>query len=293
MYGVLPPFHSFGFSVTGILPILSGLKVCYAPDPTDSYGMAHDVGLYQISLFICAPSFIKTLFRVSDPKHLISLRLVVSGAEKAPQELFDYMKKLRSDAQFIEGYGITECGPIVSMNPPGAPPRGVGPRFPASSSASSIPRPTPSCLTAKKGRSASGAPTCLQRYLGPPRDPFVTLTASPGTAPETGATSMPEGCLHISGRYKRFAKIGGEMISLGGLEEELTGQALRTKMGRHPRKRAPSSPWPPGRPIPTNPQLSSLQPSRSPGTRSTPPSRKAATAASSRSEKSKNFPRFP
>src|SRR5581483_8997963 len=43
LYGVLPPFHSFGFSVTGLLPILAGMRACYAPDPTDSHGMARDI----------------------------------------------------------------------------------------------------------------------------------------------------------------------------------------------------------------------------------------------------------
>lgn len=92
LYCVLPPFHSFGFSVTGLLPLLAGLRASYAPDPTDSHGMAHDIERWQPTLFCCAPSFIRALFRIADPQKIQSLRLVVSGAEKTPQELFDYVK---------------------------------------------------------------------------------------------------------------------------------------------------------------------------------------------------------
>lgn len=229
MYGVLPPFHSFGFSVTGILPILAGLKVCYAPDPTDSYGMAHDVALYHITLFVCAPSFIKTLFRVSDPKHLSTLRLVVSGAEKAPPELFDYMKKLGPNAQFIEGYGITECGPIVSINRPGAPPRGVGPSLPGVELCVIDPETHAPMPQGKDGEICIRGPNVFANYLGHPRDPFVILDGAPWYRSGDRGRLDPHGCLHISGRYKRFAKIGGEMVSLGGLEEELTGLAVQRK----------------------------------------------------------------
>ena len=55
LYGVLPPFHSFGFSITGLLPLLSGLKVCFAPNPNDSHGMARNVAQWHPTLFfLCA-----------------------------------------------------------------------------------------------------------------------------------------------------------------------------------------------------------------------------------------------
>ncbi|MBM3192275.1 MAG: AMP-binding protein, partial [Chlamydiae bacterium] len=73
-YGVLPPFHSFGFSVTGLFPILSGVKVFYAPDPTNVKGMAKDVFNWKVSIFCCAPSFFKNLFVVATTQQLKSVR---------------------------------------------------------------------------------------------------------------------------------------------------------------------------------------------------------------------------
>jgi long-chain-fatty-acid--[acyl-carrier-protein] ligase len=76
LYGILPPFHSFGFSVTGIMPLLIGLKVYYAPDPTHSLAMLHDIEDWKITLFISAPTFIKGVFNLAAPHHLKSLRYV-------------------------------------------------------------------------------------------------------------------------------------------------------------------------------------------------------------------------
>jgi long-chain-fatty-acid--[acyl-carrier-protein] ligase len=126
LYGVLPPFHSFGFSITGLMPLLLGLKVCYAPDPNDSYGMAHDIAHWKATLFCIAPSFLRALFRAAKPSQLDSVRLFIVGAEKASQELFDYVAKLGAGKSLIEGYGITECSPVVTINRPEDPRSGVG-----------------------------------------------------------------------------------------------------------------------------------------------------------------------
>ena len=92
MFGVLPPFHSFGFSVTGILPLLAGFKVFYAPDPTDSRGMANDIFDWKPTLLCCAPSFIKALFQIASPKELQSIWLFVSRPRR-PQGNYLIMLK--------------------------------------------------------------------------------------------------------------------------------------------------------------------------------------------------------
>lgn len=130
MYGVLPSFHSFGFSVTGLLPLLSGLKVFYAPDPNDSHGMARDIDHWKLTLFCCAPSFVSALVRVADPKQLQSLSLLVLGAEKLPQDLIDYAAAHLPKTQLLEGYGITECAPVITLNRSGETKIGVGKPLP-------------------------------------------------------------------------------------------------------------------------------------------------------------------
>lgn len=221
LYGVLPPFHSFGFSVTGLLPILAGLKVCYAPDPTDSHGLVSDIYRWQATFFVCAPSFIIPLFRIANPQHLKSVRLFVSGAEKMPQELQDYVAKLGEGHQLIEGYGITECGPIVTMTYVGRPRKGVGQPLPGvelciidSEARKTLPMGT-------EGEICIRGPNVFKGYLGNLPSPFVSLEEKEWYRSGDRGHLEPDNFLILSGRIKRFVKIAGEMVSLGGLEEEL------------------------------------------------------------------------
>ncbi len=229
LYGVLPPFHSFGFSVTGLLPLLAGLRVCYAPDPTDSHGMVHDIERWRPTLFCCAPSFIRALFRVADPEKIRSLRLIVSGAEKTPQELFDYVSQHLPSSLLIEGYGITECSPIVTLERPGEPHVGVGRALPGvelvvfdSATLQPLPR-------GEEGEIGISGPNVFNGYFGTPRNPFVVVDGKTWYASGDRGYLDPQGNLILSGRLKRFVKIGGEMVSLGGLEDELLRLAQERK----------------------------------------------------------------
>lgn len=220
-YGVLPPFHSFGFSPSGIMSFMLGLKIFYAPDPTDSHGMAHDIAEWKPTLFCCAPSFTKALFRVADPKMLESVRLFVMGAEKTPLELFEYVKKLGSDKILLEGYGITECGPIVAFDYPDRPHRGVG--YPLDDvEICVIDSETSQVLSrGKEGEICIRGPSVFSGYLGPNPSPFLQLDGKRWYRSGDRGYLDEEGALILSGRLKRFVKIAGEMVSLGGLEEEL------------------------------------------------------------------------
>lgn len=221
LYGVLPPFHSFGFSVTGILPILAGLRICFAPDPTDSHGMARDVGQWKPTLFCCAPSFIKAMFRVAKPEQLQSLRLVVAGAEKTPQELFDYVKQHLPKGHLLEGYGITECSPVVTLDRQDAPHRGVGCPLPNIELMILDQQTNAPVEEGKEGEICIAGPSVFAGYLGNPRTPFVTVSGKQWYLSGDLGYLEEKKYLILSGRLKRFVKIGGEMVGLGGLEEEL------------------------------------------------------------------------
>lgn len=228
LYGVLPPFHSFGFSVTGIFPLLSGIKVIYGPDPTDSHGMVSDIAHWNPTLLVCAPSFIRSLFRVAKPESLSSLRLIVSGAEKAPQELFDAVANLGKDKIMIEGYGITECSPIVTLNRPNKPHRGVGLPLPGIS-LKTIDIQTQNPLPqGEEGEICVSGPSIFPGYLSGTPNPFIEFEGKKWYRSGDYGSIDQDGYLLLSGRLKRFVKIGGEMISLGGVEEELI-KAAKTK----------------------------------------------------------------
>lgn len=221
LMGVLPPFHSFGFSVTGLYPLLLGMRVCYSPDPTDSHGLAREIGELKPTLFCCAPSFIKAVFQVAKPDQLQSLRIVVSGAEKTSQDIFDYAREHLPNTAVLEGYGITECSPVVTIDRLGQAHKGVGKPLPGLSLCV-IDSDTQKILGVdQEGEVCIFGPSVFSGYLGSARNPFVEIDGKKWYASGDRGQLDKEGHLILSGRLKRFVKIGGEMVSLGGLEEEL------------------------------------------------------------------------
>jgi long-chain-fatty-acid--[acyl-carrier-protein] ligase len=221
IYSVLPPFHSFGFSASGLMPLLAGIRACFAPNPNDSHGMAQDIAGWKPTLFFCAPSFIRALFRIARPEALQSLRLLVSGAEKTPQELFDYVREHLPNTHLLEGYGITECSPVVSFDRPDRPHKGVG--LPITGiEIKIIEEETGRILQAgEEGEVCIHGPSVFSGYLGGKPDPFILLQEKRYYRSGDRGLLDPDGTLILAGRMKRFVKIGGEMVSLAGLEEEL------------------------------------------------------------------------
>ncbi len=219
LYGVLPPFHSFGFSATGIFPLLAGIKVCFAPDPTDSRSLANDIEHWRPTLFCCAPSFIQGVLYVAKEEQLESLRLIIAGAEKTPQALFDLFKA--RGKTLIEGYGISECSPIVTLTREGEAPKGVGKPLPGVEICI-IDLETEEVLDpGQEGEICVTGPSVFPGYLGIKKDPFIRRKNKLWYRSGDRGYVDPDGNLILTGRLKRFVKIGGEMISLGGIEEDL------------------------------------------------------------------------
>lgn len=226
LYGVLPPFHSFGCSVTGLMPLLSGMRVYFAPDPTDSNSMAADVEHWKISILASAPSFLRNLFHVAEKKQLGSVRLFVAGAEKAPPELFEMVRGM--DRELVEGYGITECSPMVSITPLHETGRGVGKPIPGVSlSVINVETQTPE-PEGSKGEICIKGPSVFSGYLGPSgKNPFIQIEGERWYRSGDIGFIDDDGFLILEGRIKRFVKIGGEMVSLGALEDELAASSRK------------------------------------------------------------------
>jgi long-chain-fatty-acid--[acyl-carrier-protein] ligase len=225
LLGILPPFHSFGFSITGLYPLLMGMRICFSPDPNDSHGLAREIGAWKPTLFCAAPSFIKAIFRVAKPEQLQSLKIVVSGAEKTPQDLFDFAQKLQM--QLLEGYGITECSPVVTIDRLGQPHKGVGKPLPGVELMVIDQATLQPLAVGQEGDVCIAGPSVFNAYLDSTRNPFLTIAGKRWYASGDRGYMTEEGHLILSGRFKRFVKIGGEMISLGGIEDELLQQAYQ------------------------------------------------------------------
>ncbi len=226
VYGVLPPFHSFGFSVTGLFPLLTGMRVCYAPDPTDTQGLLRDIKAWRPTLFCCAPSFFKALFRIAEREDLQSLHWIISGAERTPGELFDFVKESIPGAKLLEGYGITECSPVVTIDRVDEEHQGVG--RPLSNVSIRIINPETGfeISPSEQGEICIAGDSVFSGYLSNAHNPFITLDGKKYYRSGDLGYFNPQGALILSGRRGRFVKIGGEMVSLGGLEEEITALAF-------------------------------------------------------------------
>lgn len=221
LLGMLPPFHSFGFSVTGLLPLLIGARVVYYPNPTDGRGLASLIEQWKVTLLCSAPTFLKTILRSAKNQQLHSLRIVVVGAEKNSPEIIEKIAEMNKNVELLEGYGITECSPILTLNPPGAKTQGVGKPLNGIELLIVHPETLQPLELQKEGLILARGPSIFSGYLGQEKSPFVTVLGK--TWYQTGDLGILDarGYLTLTGRLKRFVKIGGEMVSLGLMEEEL------------------------------------------------------------------------
>lgn len=113
----LPPFHSFWFTINTMMPLISGLRVVYTPDPNDAKTIIENIKHTQITAITSTPTFLKMILSLAKQQDLQTLRYVVVGTENCPQEVFDKFKKLCPNWVILEWYWITECSPVISINP--------------------------------------------------------------------------------------------------------------------------------------------------------------------------------
>ncbi|MGA8163885.1 MAG: AMP-binding protein [Waddliaceae bacterium] len=226
MFGILPPFHAYGFSTSGLMGLLSGIRIAFYPNPTDGIGLAHGFETWRVTIMSGAPTFIKIMINAAKAKQLQTMRLCVTGAEKAPPELFELMANIGKEQCLLEGYGITECSPVLTANRPGKPRKGVGSPLPGVELCVVHPETHERLPVQTEGLILARGPNIFSGYLNPGfAPPFLTVEGKEWY--NTGDIGFldDETRLTISGRKKRFVKIGGEMISLLAIEEALLQSA--------------------------------------------------------------------
>lgn len=224
--GFLPPFHSFGLTVTGLLPILSGVRVVYYPNPTHYKKMGKLIADWQVSFLCGAPTFLKGILQPAHRELFTTLRIVVSGAEKAPQSLLDRIDEVCPEVEFLEGYGLSECGPILSLNVPNKPHKGVGPALDIVNLLIVHPETNEPLPEGQKGHVLASGPNIFSGYLGDFPSPFIEVEGKKWF--KTGDLGFLDqrNYLTLVGRLKRQVKIGGEIVNLNALEETLTRKLI-------------------------------------------------------------------
>jgi acyl-[acyl-carrier-protein]-phospholipid O-acyltransferase/long-chain-fatty-acid--[acyl-carrier-protein] ligase len=229
LLGVLPFFHSFGFTVTLWLPAIVGVGVAYHPSPLDLTAVSELVRDYQVTFLLATPTFLQAYTRRCLPEDFGSLQFVVVGAEKLPEPLALAFED-RFGIRPLEGYGCTECSPVVAVNSrdfraPGfrqvGSKRGrIGHPLPGVSVRIIDPDTHERREVGMPGLLLVRGPNVMLGYLGKPEKTAEVLQDGWYTTGDIAAEDE-DGFLTITDRLSRFSKIGGEMVPHIKIEEKL------------------------------------------------------------------------
>jgi long-chain-fatty-acid--[acyl-carrier-protein] ligase len=223
LIGFLPPFHSFGLTGTILAPLLGGARVVYHPNPTESGTLVQLIEAYRPTGLMGTPTFLNGIVRVATKEQLSSLRLAVTGAEKCSEKLYGALKDKCANAVILEGYGVTECSPIISINDENEPkPFTIGKVMPSLEYKIVEPQTKKPVTAAGSGLLLVRGPSVFEGYMkynGP--SPFVQVDGKDWYSTGDLVSVDEDGVFTFQGRLKRFVKLGGEMISLPAIEAVL------------------------------------------------------------------------
>lgn len=227
VFGTLPPFHSLGFSILGLDSLCAGLRIAFYPDPTDSFALAEGIERWEITHIGSPPSFFKRLFSAAKNDQLKTVRVFFSGGEAASKELFQLVEKSYPWARLVEGYGVTECSPAVAIGHPDRSQIGVGPLLPNVEACTIQPETQELLPRGETGEICIAGANVFDGYLNHISNPFIEMNGRKWFRTGDLGYLDENGNLILSGRLKRFIKLGGEMISLGAIEESIQNELIR------------------------------------------------------------------
>ncbi len=214
VFNPLPTFHCFGLTGGVLLPLLQGMKAFQYPSPLHAKQIVELLPQVKASILFATDTFLNQYARVAGPDDFGTLQFVVAGAEKVRDETHHLFNTRFRGLKLLEGYGATEAAPVVAVNHPDRNrPGAVGQILPGMDW-----RLEPVDGIDQGGRLYLRGPNVMKGYLSAD-DPDEIEPLKDGWHDTGDIVSIDEeGYVCILGRAKRFAKIGGEMVSLTAVE---------------------------------------------------------------------------
>lgn len=229
MMGILPFFHSFGFMGTLWLPLTYGFNVVYFPSPLEAKAIGALCLKYKATFLIGTSTFFQNYIRRCAPEDFSSLKYVIGGAEKLTERVREAFKA-KFGIEPIEGYGTTECSPVVALNIPdfrapgfyqvGTKHGSVGHPIPGVSVHTVDPETMADLPDGEAGLLFVKGPNIMKGYL---KMPEKTAEVIINGCYNTGdiARIDEDGFIFITDRLARFSKIAGEMVPHHKVEDTL------------------------------------------------------------------------
>jgi len=229
--GVLPFFHSFGFTGTFWFPLLKGAAGVYHPNPMDAKTVGDLCEEFKVTMLISTPTFCTSYLRRVPKEQFAHLRFAIVGAEKLREPLARAFRE-KYGIGLLEGYGCTEMSPVVAVNRPDV---AVAGGVQVGTKAGSVGHPIPGVsakvvaqetgegpLVGREGLLLVKGPNLMQGYLDQPERTAEVIRDGWYVTGDI-ASIDEDGFIFITDRLSRFSKIGGEMVPHLKIEEAING----------------------------------------------------------------------
>ncbi len=229
LLGVLPFFHSFGYTVTLWVPLQVGTSTIYHANPLQAREIGDLCREHRCTIFLTTPTFLRSFIKRCGAGDFATLRILLGGAEKMPMSLVQEFKE-KFGVTVLEGYGCTELSPAAIVNVPdwqegnmrqtGNRPGTIGQPVPGVAARIVHKDTLQDLAPGQEGLLLVYGANVMKGYLG--NDELTRKKIIDGWYVTGDLAKMDEeGFVTITGREERFAKVGGEMVPLEKVEEEI------------------------------------------------------------------------